>query len=656
MKPLTVLIAGITAAVLGVALTGSAGADISTPTITSSHPAPPANNNAPVLHGTAAPLVTVTIYTDNACAGQVAASGSADSAGDFSISVNVADNSETTFYASATDAGTTSACSEGFTYVEDSEPPPPPSITGHPRDPSNDTNPTFEFADDEPGVTFHCRLSRGPFPPCTSPQSYSSHTDGPDTFYVKAVDGAGNESASTSFSWTIDTQAPEPPTITDGPPNPSNSTLATFAFAGEDGASFRCSLDGQAFSPCPNPVTFTVGDGSHTLVVEAVDAAGNVSGPSPPFTWTVDTTHPLVSLTDKPPLLTNQTTADFSFFADPTPARYECALDGAGFSTCTSPQHYAALADGSHTFAVRAVSAGGSAGTATEYSWTVDTVPPQTTIVSRPPASSNSSSATFTFTSSEVNSNFACSINSAGFTPCTSPQTYSGLGDGSYTFRVQAVDAAGNADASAARYTWQISGVGPSVVDLRPPANVGHLQRHVAYRRLQLHWRRPPDADFDHVGVYVSTNPKTPPRKLVYMGTARSYTDPHFQNGEYYRYLVVSYDHVKNASGGTPVLVRPSALMIAPRNGSVVRAAPRFRWAAVRRASFYNIQLYTHGLKVLSTWPGKARQLLTRGWWYGGHHYSLRRGIYVWYVWPGFGPKRRSRYGPLLGYASFRVP
>jgi len=282
-------------------------------------------------------------------------------------------------------------------------------------------------------------------------------------------------------------------------------------------------------------------------------------------------------------------------------------------------------------------------------------VPPETTIASGAPTSSNSASAAFTFTSSESGSTFFCSINSSGFAPCTSPQAYSGLGDGTYTFHVQAVDAAGNADASAATYTWTISGVGPPTQDFKPPANVSRLRRNVGYERLQLRWVKPRDADFDHVGVYVSTSPKTPPRKLLYTGKAQSYTDRHFKNGQYYRYLVVSYDHAKNASGGRPTLVRPSVLLIAPRAGSAVRTAPTFRWAGVRGAGFYNIQLWKNGEKVLSTWPGKARQVLTRRWSYRGHRHSLSRGVYVWYVWPGFGPRTKARYGQLLGYASFRV-
>jgi hypothetical protein len=104
-----------------------------------------------------------------------------------------------------------------------------------------------------------------------------------------------------------------------------------------------------------------------------------------------------------------------------------------------------------------------------------------------------------------------------------------------------------------------------------------------------------------------------------------------------------------------PAPIGPGALMTAPRNGAVLHKAPKFRWSGVRGASFYNIQLYTHGEKVLSSWPAKPRQLLTGSWRYGGRRYSLRPGVYVWYVWPGFGPRTKSRYGPLLGYASFRV-
>jgi hypothetical protein len=216
------------------------------------------------------------------------------------------------------------------------------------------------------------------------------------------------------------------------------------------------------------------------------------------------------------------------------------------------------------------------------------------------------------------------------------------------------VDAAGNGDASAAAYTWTIRN-GGGTADLTPPRNVRRLRRSVGYGRLQLRWRKPPDSDFDHVEVYVSTSARSQPRTLVFRGRRQTYTNRRFKNGVYYRYRIVSLDHRKNASKGALTTIRPSALLRSPRDGRIVRSPPVLRWNAVRKATFYNIQVYYRGQKVLSAWPKKPRRALTRRWVYGGRGFSLRRGTYVWFVWPAFGPKARSHYGQLLGQGTFRV-
>jgi hypothetical protein len=184
---------------------------------------------------------------------------------------------------------------------------------------------------------------------------------------------------------------------------------------------------------------------------------------------------------------------------------------------------------------------------------------------------------------------------------------------------------------------------------------VSRLKPTVGYGSLRLRWRSPADADFDHVGVYVSTSAKSPPRTLLYSGRARSYMNKKFKNGLYYRYLVVSYDHAENASRGASLIVPTSALLRSPRQGRLVRSAPLFRWVAVPKASFYNIQVFSGGQKILSAWPEKARQPLAPSWTYAGRRFALRKGRYIWYVWPGFGPKAKSRYGQLLGQGTFRV-
>ncbi|MFN8442089.1 MAG: immunoglobulin domain-containing protein [Caldilineaceae bacterium] len=87
----------------------------------------------------------------------------------------------------------------------------------------------------------------------------------------------------------------------------------------------------------------------------------------------------------------------------------------------------------------------------------LDTTPPDTTLTEFPVSPSYSSSATFRFSSNEINSIFACSLDSSPFTGCTSPQNYTGLSNGNHTFQVRAVDAAGNIDPSPASYTWMIN-------------------------------------------------------------------------------------------------------------------------------------------------------------------------------------------------------
>ena len=72
---------------------------------------------------------------------------------------------------------------------------------------------------------------------------------------------------------------------------------------------------------------------------------------------------------------------------------------------CTSPNTTASLADGSHTFEVRAIDvAGNTDPTPDSRTITVDTVAPQTTINSGPSGPTNDSTPTFTFSADQAGS------------------------------------------------------------------------------------------------------------------------------------------------------------------------------------------------------------------------------------------------------------
>lgn len=62
----------------------------------------------------------------------------------------------------------------------------------------------------------------------------------------------------------------------------------------------------------------------------------------------------------------------------------------------------------------------------------------------------------FTFTSSEAGTAFRCKLDRRKAVPCSSPKSYPGLAYGSHTFKVRAVDAAGNADQTPATFRFSI--------------------------------------------------------------------------------------------------------------------------------------------------------------------------------------------------------
>lgn len=83
-----------------------------------------------------------------------------------------------------------------------------------------------------------------------------------------------------------------------------------------------------------------------------------------------------------------------------------------------------------------------------------DTFAPETAITKKPPKKARKKVA-FSFESSEPGSTFECALDGKGvdqllkeFHACTSPRAYSGLKPGRFEFRVRAIDAAGNVDAS----------------------------------------------------------------------------------------------------------------------------------------------------------------------------------------------------------------
>jgi hypothetical protein len=143
-------------------------------------------------------------------------------------------------------------------------------------------------------------------------------------------------------------------------------------------------------------------------------------------------------------------TATFRFKASLAGSTFQCKLDGASWSACTSPKTYKNLKQGEHAFRVRARKNGVFDKSPAVRQFEVDTIKPETTLLSWPNVITQDHSPSFTFESNEPGT-FECKLAGPSFAPCTSPYVpASPLVDGVYTFRVRARDAAGNLDATPA--------------------------------------------------------------------------------------------------------------------------------------------------------------------------------------------------------------
>ena len=82
---------------------------------------------------------------------------------------------------------------------------------------------------------------------------------------------------------------------------------------------------------------------------------------------------------------------------------------------------------------------------------------------------------------------------------------------------------------------------------------------------------------------------------------------------------------------------------------------PLLYWQRHPQATYYDLQVYRHGIKIFEAWPLEPGVALPRRWQYKGQTYRLAPGSYVWYVWPGFGKKSRALYGKVLQRNILRV-
>ena len=486
---------------------------------------------------------------------------------------------------------------------------------------------------DDRGVTNVALLVDGRDSGLTASQPGSSPTfvwdsttagNGRHTLQLVASDAAGNTGQSATITVTVansDSQPPTAPTgLTVSAADPNEVDLAWPSATDNVGVDHYLvyrdgSVQGQTADASTTYADTTVAPStSYSYQVLAVDAAGNVGPPSP--TRVIVTPAPAdVTAPTAPTGLTATPVAgseiDLSWTAstdDTGVTGYRVYRDGK-VATVTSATSWSdtGLADGSaHDYAVTAVDAAGneSKPSATVHATTADVTAPTTpTHLSATAVGPHEIDLAWTASSDNVgvtgydvyrNGTLLATVG-----PGTSYADTSVYDATSYTYAVDAFDAAGNHSAVTA-------GVGASTTDGTAPSVPSGLKATASGTTVNLSW----SAATDNVGVtgYAVY------RNGVQVATAlsTSYADTGLAGSTAYRYTVAAFDAAGNASAqSAPVTVStvdtapptvPSGLRAAAAGGTTVNLS----WsAATDNVAVAGYNVYRNGARI-ATLTGRS--------------------------------------------------
>ena len=314
----------------------------------------------------------------------------------------------------------------------------------------------FRFSASESDASFECALDGAPFSGCESPRRYRRLEQGQHRLAVRATGVSGVAGEPAVYEWTVDTRAPKT-RLTHEPPSATRVRSARFRFAAnERRVRFACKLDESPWRRCRSPQSFAnLTEASHRFAVRARDRAGNVDGTPAVWRWAVDRTPPDTEILRRGG--PSGRTARFQLAATESGVGFRCSLDGAAFSSCSSPLVLSGLGAGAHTLRVAARDEAGNVDASpAEQSWRVDLGPPGTFLVEHPPSVTRQSAATFSFSSTEGGATFECSLDGRAFSSCPSRITYISLTRGPHVFAVRARDRARNVDPTPATWRWRV--------------------------------------------------------------------------------------------------------------------------------------------------------------------------------------------------------
>jgi large repetitive protein len=362
-------------------------------------------------------------------------------------------------------AGNVSA-SVTASYLLDTTAPSAPSVAGVPAL-TNSRSVTASISGAEAGLQVTCLLTspggavvRSGACPADGVFDTTGFADGVYTLRVTATDAAGN-SSTTTVTWTRDTVAPPAPSAA-APRSPALSRSPSFTVVdAEAGVTYVCSVSGPAaasVTTCGPTTKLSLpgADGTYTVTINAVDAAGNVSS-STTATYVLDTTAPAQPSVGVTPSPAQGRHPSFTVSGVEGGGVITCSLSTPNGSTVSVPVACGPGAsldltgqpDGRYTLTVTVTDAAGNTSVAGVATYVLDTTAPGAPVVTPPANPSNNVTPTVDLVA-EPGATLTCSVarffQTVWSGPCPADGTLDlfGYGDGEFEVTVFATDAAGN--------------------------------------------------------------------------------------------------------------------------------------------------------------------------------------------------------------------
>ncbi len=353
----------------------------------------------------------------------------------------------------------------------------------------------FNVEDSLSGVhEIYCRApGASSFKVCHFPFSGEEQTGGVKTLFVKAKDRVGNTSQAVSYTWEVDTIAPEV-RITRTPKEFSRLPNAVLEFVSvgdaHDLKKYECRLisstkQNARFATCESGLIYKqLAPGSYRFQVRAVDKVGNLSNVAE-YQWTLDNTPPKLQFSAKPAkVIGAHQEAKFSVHVTDDVSGVDqllCQLPAVSeFKACASDFVLSGTQEGTYSVKVKAKDIAGNESAAIAYSFVRDTTAPTVAFSSKNPnqiVAPGKHNIYF-----EAQDNLAgveaiyCKLGHGSFEKCNSPYVFMQKVDGKQSFWVKAKDKVGNVSEEM-EFSLKIDAVPPVVTLTKAPLKVTSQQR-----------------------------------------------------------------------------------------------------------------------------------------------------------------------------------